>query len=173
MMVVRVQNWQHVGGIRTLTGVSDRSGNQAQTCVDNTVESSKFENGWTLSIEGHDAVWADRFRVDKSSGCSGWEEWGLNNGDGWCLSTDRNDHCCGFKTRSGQCGNVPAGRCWRTFYISDNGSVYVYSDENWSLFGRRLQRLEDFSYEALLVEQNGKFYHVNTDGNAVGQEVHI
>jgi len=165
LKIMRVESWREKKTI-TINGV-DANSDHDDVCVD-TVNSNNFNNGWIISIEGHDALWIDRFRVTKTGGCSGSFLWGTSNDYGWCLSTDPNDWE-GFKKWWNNCGQVPERTCYRTRYLSDNGYVYYYLDRNYSLFGRR--RLEGISYEDLLRKENGKFYHVDKNGNAVGQAV--
>jgi len=166
--VLRQESWIGIGNAIDLNGV-DNEGRHDNVCVD-TVDSTEFVNGWVVSIEGDDALWADTFTVIKEGhSCKkNWASftWGASNKDGWCLSTDPTD---GQRLKNDEgCGNVPGGKCYRTKYVSDNGSVYTYNN-NYSLFGRR--RVEAISYEDLLITLNGKSYHVDKNGNAVGQAV--
>jgi len=169
LRVLRMVNWYATHSIIEIDGV-DYGSIHKDVCID-TVDSTKFENGWIVSIGGDDGLWADRFRVTKNGDdCKGTSTWGASNAYGWCLSTDPNDWNFA-KYNSNGCGYVPGKKCYRSFYISDNGSVYLYRDPNYSLFGRRRLQGLQISFEDLLAEQNGKYFHVDKNGNAIGQPV--
>jgi hypothetical protein len=89
------------------------------------VDSTPFSVGelnWAypvdISILGGDALWVDRFQVNRPSEHGGGRRWyGSDNTAGWCLSTQANDH------HFDQYATVPQGRCSSAYSLHSDRSV--------------------------------------------------
>lgn len=67
-----------------------------------------------LQASGNDAFFADYVKFREDNGYT--TQWGVNNGNGYCLSTDPNDSFGGF-----------AANCYRCLTFHRDGNVYIPS----------------------------------------------
>jgi len=71
-----------------------------------------------ISILGDDALWVDRFQVNRNNERGGGRRWyGADNTAGYCLSTDAGD------TNFDQYASVSEGRCYSAFSLHADGNV--------------------------------------------------
>jgi len=75
-----------------------------------------------VQIYGNDALWVDRFAAWHPGWDEWTKEWGSSNTQGWCLSTDRNDHL--DWNHDGYAQHVTAGQCYYQVKLATNGNVY-------------------------------------------------
>jgi len=75
-----------------------------------------------VQIYGNDALWVDRFAAWHPGWDEWTKEWGSSNTQGWCLSTDRNDHLDWNHDDYAQ--HVTAGQCYYQVKLATNGNVY-------------------------------------------------
>jgi len=99
-------------------------------------------SAWSISFNSHTSIssdtwlWtscSDALLIDRATlyDQNNQKTWGMDNGDAWCLSTDKYDNH-GWEGYSGH------GHCFRTLLFSANGKAYYYpSDFWWTPDGRR------------------------------------